>query len=807
MSLPRIPRRRPSPTAIVNEPIRNPVRETTTKLPLKKSLEKPTSYKRQLDHSITGLTPISDIQDMLTPISDDENVFSLSSGCEQANKLFKSNDERKRTHPEAFVLSMPNISKLPIPLEQEAPLSPVALQVPIQAAPPSLLQQPSHASIVAQDQIKKLQPSFNLTIDGILRDVRFYGEVAVAFMGDQGSDPREIGFQAGQRRVLVNNTYTIALHFNDVYRPFVVGDDILQIRFGTPIRELYINNKWYECYFGEPPAVITVDGKQFLIQIEGPPPQIQIGHKRTDLVAGSVNMFIDTTNKVPLFLDCQLQYFLIDQQLHTVQFADYLLTVLIDGEAFPVEYGAMPKRLRIGGIERYVRFSVLPKSLRAGHVTLVNMRRTDRPSVSTPPPVVIKPDVEIPALPQPAAAVPSLNIDDLLQQLVASGLLNSNSQGATVDEPEQKPKKSEKPKKTERSERSSEPKPSSTIAKHIDLSKTKSIKQRWSENIEVLYTGLQCASCGVRFPSEQALKYSQHLDWHFRQNRRERELARRAQSRLWFYKVTDWIQYEEMEDLDEREKNWFEQQACASGDAEIGSDDSDGCKSQQQALAEQPSALPSCVAGPSDTGKACDMCHDPFDTFYNEDMEEWHLQNAIRADDSSTYHPACLLEMQEKEEAAKNASIISDGFDDNAVDNDFNEVQEEHIILDDDVIVLTPTEEVVTEIPDEDTIALTVKEEILPIPSIVSDELLTYEPIGDELDIQILVPQVDTLNLDEYEEKELPNSETADAPVKIKTEPIDDGYKDVEDDEDYEDVFEEVGILLAEIEILEAGKS
>lgn len=814
MALPRIPRRRLSSAAIIDEPIKKPVRESRTTPPLKKSFEKPTSRpskRRQSDHSPTVLTPISDIQNMLTPISDDENDFSSSSGCERANKIFKSNDERKSSDAEASLL--PNISKLSAPLEQIAPLSPViqSIQIPVQAVPPSSWQQPSPASIIAQEQLKKLQPSFNISIDGVLREVRFYGEVAVAFMGDQGSDPREIGFQAGQRRVLVNNTHTIALNFNDVYRPFVIGDDMLQIRFGTPIRELYINNKWYECFFGEPTAVIIVDGKQFLIQIEGPSPQIQIGHLRTDLVAGSVNMFIDTTNKVPLFLDCQLQYFMIDEQLHTIQFADYLLTVLIDGEAFPVEYGAMPKRLRIGGIERHVRFSVLPNNLKAGYVSLVNMRRTGRPGVSTPPrvstpPVVIKPEVERPALPQTTAAVPSLNIDDLLQQLVASGLLNSNSQGGTVDEPEKKPKKPEKLKKTDRS---SEPKPSSSTAKQIDLSKMKSIKQRCNENIELLFTGLQCASCGVRFPSEQAVKYSQHLDWHFRQNRRERELARRAQSRPWFYKVTDWIQYEEIEDLDDREKNWFEQQAGAAGDADIGSDDSAGGTSQQHAPAEQPSSIPSCVAGPSDTDKTCDMCHDPFDTFYNEDMEEWHLQNAIRADDSSTYHPACLHEMQAKEEALQNASVISDGFDDNAVDNDIVVAEEEHIILDDDVVELPATEEVVTEIPDEDDIAVTVKEEILPISSMVSDELLTYEPIGDELDIQILVPQVDTLNLDEYEEKVLPDGDaTAELfPVKIKTEPIDKGYKDVEEDEDYEDVFEEVGILLAEIADLEAGKS
>ena len=70
--------------------------------------------------------------------------------------------------------------------------------------------------------------------------------------------------------------------------------------------------------------------------------------------------------------------------------------------------------------------------------------------------------------------------------------------------------------------------------------------------VALLYSGIQCSSCGVRFPPEQTMKYSQHLDWHFRQNRRDRDNTRKAQSRKWYYDVSDWIQFEEIEDLEER---------------------------------------------------------------------------------------------------------------------------------------------------------------------------------------------------------------------------------------------------------------
>jgi pre-mRNA cleavage complex 2 protein Pcf11 len=53
------------------------------------------------------------------------------------------------------------------------------------------------------------------------------------------------------------------------------------------------------------------------------------------------------------------------------------------------------------------------------------------------------------------------------------------------------------------------------------------------------------------------MKYSQHLDWHFRQNRRDRDNTRKAQSRKWYYDVSDWIQFEEIEDLEERGTVFF----------------------------------------------------------------------------------------------------------------------------------------------------------------------------------------------------------------------------------------------------------
>lgn len=78
------------------------------------------------------------------------------------------------------------------------------------------------------------------------------------------------------------------------------------------------------------------------------------------------------------------------------------------------------------------------------------------------------------------------------------------------------------------------------------------ISRKNSTMVATLYSGIQCSSCGARFALEIAARYSRHLDWHFRQNRKERDSSRKAHSRLWYYDVSDWIQFEEIEDLEDR---------------------------------------------------------------------------------------------------------------------------------------------------------------------------------------------------------------------------------------------------------------
>lgn len=487
-----------------------------------------------------------------------------------------------------------------------------------------------------------------INIDGVPREIRFYDEIAIAFMDELGREPKEIGFQSGERRLCVDGKDSIALAFNDAYKPFIIDGKAYQIRFGSPTRELYIDNEWYECYFGDPSVGIFLENKLRVFKIDGPAPQVRIGNLRTDLVVGRVDMYIDSITKVNLFLDAQVQTFTVNNQIHTIQFADFLLTAIIDNIPFSIKYGEMPTKYQLHQSEHYIRFSVLPNDVVPGKIFIRNMTRSNlHRDLSTPPPTNIL-DVAVPLSQSDTSSTSisnseqvqlkeeskiwnysdagttttttaaqnsianitnlsvtdNLNINELWEKLLASGIINSNKTSDTI---EVKDKERLAP---------------------VSLTKPETLKKRQSAIVHMLFSGMQCSSCGVRFPPEQTMKYSQHLDWHYRQNRRERDSARRAHSRKWYYEVSDWIQYEEIENLEEREKNWFETQQTEQ--------DSTNEESNQRTN----SPLPSCVAGQGDDDKKCDMCHDQFETFFHEETEEWHLRNAVRVDDHA-YHPIC----------------------------------------------------------------------------------------------------------------------------------------------------------------------
>lgn len=552
--------------------------------------------------------------------------------------------------------------------------------LPPQLLPPQVIPPPPQPPVIPKpcNSIDNPQEDLvrTITIDGAAKEIRFYDQIAIVFM--EVDQPREIGFQNGQRNISIDNNEPIMLQFNDDYKTVTMDGEVYKLRFGFPSRELYIDENWYEIYFGGPPISVPIRNKMHMLKAEGPPPQVNIGPLRRDLVVGKINMIVDALNVIPIFLDARLQTFRLGDKDHTIQFADCLLTVLLDGTPTRVEYGGLPKSLFLGGKKYFVRFGALPQGVVAGKVQIKDMiyvetspplaadatENATAEEVPPPPPSATLATSEVDqaelqktssqsgSLPiLPAASLTNINIDELFQKLVSTGILGGGSsskggvlpainttQPSTTSTAAAGGKTNELDKSANNSGSTTESNaaaeeltplvPMETI-KPIDLSKSESIKTRQAAIVATLFTGMQCSSCGVRFPPEQTIKYSQHLDWHFRQNRRERDTSRKAHARKWYYDLNDWVQYEEIEDMEERDKNFFEAQTTDL-------DTMDETSNQRSTN----SPIPTCPAGPDDVDRECDMCQEKFEQFYNNELEEWHLRGAIRVEDK-IYHPLC----------------------------------------------------------------------------------------------------------------------------------------------------------------------
>ncbi|XP_017892802.1 uncharacterized protein LOC108632624 isoform X2 [Ceratina calcarata] len=666
---------------------------------------------------------------------------------------------------------------------------------------------------IARDTMK------SINIDSIPREIRYYGQTGVVFMN--WDDPREIGFQDGIRRILIDDKDTVTCAFNDQYKEFMYEGEVHRIKLGAPTRELYIDDRWYECYFGGMPVTVDIGGKKVSVKLEGPPPHVKIGTvKRTDLVVAKINLIINARNMVPVFLDPKPQIFEIEGKPHTLEFIDSLQTVLLNGRPFKVEFGGLPKPIIVRDKKHFIRFSVLPRGVRPGYVKIAGMKGeepiesspsppllTQKPKVdaaSAPTPFSIiepestsqdgsdlrstpKPDLQLDmlssALPSamapssglsyqaepvenPAAAAPALslplNMNELFQRLVETGMVPNLA--------EQKKQEVEETKEPE--------------ITPVSFDKPETLKVKQPAIAAALYSGMQCSSCGARFAPELATRYSHHLDWHFRQNRRERDSARKAHSRPWYYDVSDWIQFEEIEDLEDRAQSWFETEKQTADTEGITAEES-----PQEAL--QPS-----VPTGSDEDSRCQVCHDAFEQFYNEEKEEWHLRPAINFE-GKNYHPLCLddykraleksalaleetieeMEDEKKESSDEMCGEESKGDELNAAEtfrSDFETAEPSDEAVDDNA----PEE--TTEVENKEETAIETNADIEQNQEENEQELETSS-VKEDVEME----STDKEKMHTTTETEVPEAEIVDKSfesIKIKEEPIDEPEEQLEEE-------------------------
>uniref|UniRef100_A0A8D9EB98 Pre-mRNA cleavage complex 2 protein Pcf11 n=1 Tax=Cacopsylla melanoneura TaxID=428564 RepID=A0A8D9EB98_9HEMI len=507
---------------------------------------------------------------------------------------------------------------------------------------------PDVLASIMRDQMK------SINIDGIPRPIRFYGHTGIVFLS--WDDPREIGFVKGVRKITFDGAETVLCQLNAPFKDFVIDGAKHRIRLGNPTRELYIDDDFYECCFGGPPLCVNISGKKHLVTLEGPPPTVTIDtKKRVDLCAGKVDLYIDDKIHVPMFLDCKPHKVDVDGFPYILRFVEALRVLVINGSPFNINFGGPAVTIPLHNKPHTFAFTPLPPGVRQGYVTLAHM---DGGRLPSPPPLefpsaAVKLRAAQAVISAPAAleedsqdsqgvvglgkneaGIPFLNsgeeinVNDLFAKLVALGAL-----------PASKPAEDEQTLKD--------------ISWHSDR-----MKERQPAMIHSLYSGIQCGSCGARFPPDQTTKYSLHLDWHFRINRRERDLGRSVQSRKFYYSGREWCSYYEIEDDENKGQSWFEMQESVGGvDGRAGNGHDDEGSTGEVAT---------CTAELNEVEPRCGVCRDRFEQFYNEDKEEWQLRRAVRIE-GVAYHPVCYQDHLATLEAKQNEPVPNpeDQFNDN----------------------------------------------------------------------------------------------------------------------------------------------
>ena len=113
-----------------------------------------------------------------------------------------------------------------------------------------------------------------------------------------------------------------------------------------------------------------------------------------------------------------------------------------------------------------------------------------------------------------------------------------------------------------------------------------------------------------------------HLDFHFRQNRRSKERAKRGLSRSWFVTESEWVNGVDIETTSQHPPIFADEQAHNGTGG--------GGGQQKHKKVEELDADSHMVVVPSDSqGRPCPICGEQFITIWNDGEEEWMYKNAV----------------------------------------------------------------------------------------------------------------------------------------------------------------------------------
>lgn len=297
------------------------------------------------------------------------------------------------------------------------------------------------------------------------------------------------------------------------------------------------------------------------------------------------------------------------------------------------------------------------------------------------------------------------DIKNLLSKLTQAGLISvtnavtsSTTTTATNTSKADRPKNARQQKREEKKAKQIRPR------QYLPLD-MKKLQEPHDFAIEQLYTGSRCTNCSLRFNDDESLgngkktSYARHLDWHFRQNRRERGKPDGSASsstpvshrQSYYYSLDLWILFKEVNDNVEEEGEEEKTSNIAGNLLTSTVDNLDFAKYRENisdfdgfidsindnsappASGDDASAKKVCtVSAEADTKlNCCAVCNEKFEVKWEEDDEEWHCLNALRFQNldedlytpvvSRIYHPLCLKDYLMQQEQNSTLQVSMDG--------------------------------------------------------------------------------------------------------------------------------------------------
>merc|ERR1719154_620133 len=207
-------------------------------------------------------------------------------------------------------------------------------------------------------------PTKSLPIDELPRMIRFYDETATIVMSDD--NVCELSFQPDteDRRVIIDDTVVVYTRVNQGYKEFELEGEKHELKIGPPTRELWVDGKWYECYFNNS-AGVKIGNSLHEVFLDGHPPTVKIGEKRPDLCLARIFALLDgnVNVRIPIFLDRKPQLIEIAGKPHVIQFVEGFKTLTINGHPFRSDFGGFPMVISVMGKKHYVRLTSLPQGV------------------------------------------------------------------------------------------------------------------------------------------------------------------------------------------------------------------------------------------------------------------------------------------------------------------------------------------------------------------------------------------------------------------------------------------------------------